>query len=162
MSDVIRAVFEAAEGTYIPDQILARVVHGRFDEFLNPEGGDAAEFGASSDAVERLSGVAASGYFDVEVEDIAEYIWIDLSLNERLAYPVLLDAEGGDEARCNAVMAVLGCGPNEADATIASIFDRIRADELGDDRLAVLEALSRRAVGFSGRIRWDDEGEALL
>jgi len=151
MTEVIKAVFVSADGLYLPDQVLAHVIHKRFDEFLGPEERDATEFRSNFEIVNDLDGEIDFGYADVETEDLADYIWTDMSYDERRAYP-LLGVDGDETARREAVMFAVGCGPQEAEAIIASVFDRIRTADLGDDARLVLEALSRRATGMSGRI----------
>lgn len=158
MTEVIKAVFAAADGFYLADQVLAQVIHERFDEFLHPEERDATEFRSSMEVVDDLDGGTELGYLDVEAEDLAEHIWIEMSYDERKAYP-MLGVDGDEQVRRDAVMFAVGCGPHEADAIISSVFDRIRAEDLGEDPRLVVEALSRRAMGTSGLIRGSvDEG----
>lgn len=161
MTAVIKAVFAAADGFYLPDQVLAQVVHKRFDEFLHPDGRDATEFRSNMEIVDDLDGATELGYLDVEAEDLADYIWTEMSYDERKAYP-MLGVDGDEQVRRDAVMFAVGCGPHEAGAIIASVFDRIRAEDLGEDPRLVIEALSRRATSTSGLVRDDpdDEGDS--
>lgn len=156
MTEVIKAVFAAADGFYLPDQVLAQIIHKRFDDYLHPDDRDATEFRSNIEIVDDLDGASELGYLDVEAEDLAEYIWTDMSFDERKAYP-MLGVDGGEQVRRDAVMFAVGCGPHEAEAVIASVFDRIRAEALGEDPRLVIEALSRRATGTSGLVRDDSD-----
>lgn len=158
MIAVIKAVFAAADGFYLPDQVLAQVVHKRFDEFLRPDERDATEFRSNMEIVDDLDGATELGYLNVEAENLAEYIWTEMSYDERKAYP-MVGVDGDEQVRRDAIMFAVGCGPHEADAIIASVIDRIRAEDVGEDPRLVIEALSRRATGTSDLIRDDSDDE---
>lgn len=146
---VVVVIFAAADDLYLPDQPLARVVTHRFDEFLNVNGRDATEFVTRSVDQPGLGGepAAAAGAVagpdpsdDVDAADLADYIWTDLSLDERRAVGVL-GITDNDEQR-QAVQDATGCGPSEAAGIVAGIHHQIRRHcQDRDTALAVISHL---------------------
>ena len=128
--DVLTAVFAAARGCYLPDQTLAKVIARRFDEFLDPDNRDVndttspadpddlAEFGPADPATE--------GELErVEVTDVADWLWVEFSYEERTIYP-FLDIPDTEVARIASVALVLGCREGEAEAILGAMLAKIR------------------------------------
>lgn len=128
--DVINSVFSAAGGRYLPDQTLARVIARRFDEFLDGDNRDVSDI-ASLVAPEDLAefGPAdprSEGQFErVAAADIADWLWVEFSHEERTIFP-FLDVPESEGARIAAVVLVLGCGDGEAEAILGAMFAKIR------------------------------------
>jgi hypothetical protein len=130
LQDVIAAVFTAAAGSYLPDQLLARVVARRFDEFLDPGGRDVSAYTSPADpeTIIDLAPVAQTAELDLdrmEAADVADWLWVEFSRDERIVYP-LLNIAGDHDGRVASVVMILGCGEAEAGAIIAAIFAKIR------------------------------------
>lgn len=128
--DVIAAVFAAADGRYLPDQILAKVITRRFDAFLDPDNRDVAPYTSPADpeTVIYLSPADPTSDEDndrIDAADLADWLWIEFSFDERTIYP-FLDMSDSDEGRLAALVLILGCGPAEAEATLDSMFAKIR------------------------------------
>lgn len=151
---VVVVIFAAADDLYLPDQPLARVVTHRFDEFLNVNDRDATEFvtrsvdqpvpggdaAAAAGAAAGADAGAADPTDDVDAADLADYIWTDLSVDERRAVGVLGHADN-DEQR-QAVQDATGCGPSEAAGIVAGIHHQIRRHcQDRDTALAVISHL---------------------
>lgn len=128
--DVIAAVFAAAGGSYLPDQTLARVIARRFDEFLDPDGRDVTAYTVPADP-QRLSEFAladptADEHLErIEAADLADWLWVEFSWEERAIYP-LLDVPEGEDGRIASVVMILECGEEEAKATLDAMIARIR------------------------------------
>lgn len=128
--EVIAAIFTAAGDCYLPDQILARVVARRFDEFLDP---DTRDVSATTSAVDPEH-LAAYGHSDPTAEeqfdqvvaaDVADWLWVGFSAAERSIFP-FLDVPETPDARIAAVVLILGCGEGEARAVLKAMFAKIR------------------------------------
>ncbi|TCC38886.1 hypothetical protein [Kribbella speibonae] len=128
--DVIAAVFAAADGFYLPDQALARVVARRFDEFLDPDGRDVAAYTSPADPETISDFSSADPTTDVHLErieaaDIADWLWTEFTWEERTIYP-FLDVPENEDGRIASVVIILGCGDEEAKATIDAMLTKIR------------------------------------
>ena len=128
--DVLAAVFSAARGCYLPDQTLAKVIARRFDEFLDPDSRDVSDTTAPADPEDLAefgpADLATDGHLErVEATDVADWLWVEFSYEERSAYP-FLDIPDTQDARIAAVVLVLGCGAGEAEAVLGAMFAKIR------------------------------------
>lgn len=143
--DVIGGVFEAADHLYLADQVLATVMTQRFDTFLNADQRDATEFTAF-DPADDTNAAIGDDYSAIDVHDLAAHLWDDMSHDERRTVAVMT-VDGGQDARRDAVMAAVGCGPQEADALLNDVFNRIVAFAADTGREAELvELLTHRAA----------------
>lgn len=128
--DVIAAVFTATGGGYLPDQTLARVVARRFDEFLDPDGRDVGAY-ASPANPQTISDLGPADPTTqsllerIEAADVADWLWVEFSYEERTIYPVLNIPED-DDGRIASVVLILGCGETEAAAILDAMFAKIR------------------------------------
>jgi hypothetical protein len=127
--DVLCAVFDAADGLYLRDQELARVMVARFEEFLDVDSRDVAEFASAlPDGAARVpDGTDVTA--DVDAADLADWLWVEFSADERTTVSVLEDlgsAEQDDDAWRDAVVAAVGCGQLEAEALIESVQAQVR------------------------------------
>jgi hypothetical protein len=150
--DVITAIFTAAGGCYLPDQILARVIARRFDEFLDPDKRDVSDTTSPTApahlAVYGPADPTAEDQFDrVAAADAADWIWVEFSAEERSIYP-FLDIPETPDARIAAVILILGCGEGEAEAILEAMFAKIRqhapTPEFGRHILDELTAIYNR------------------
>lgn len=127
---VIAAVFAASDGCYLTDQTLARLIAHRFDEFLNPDGRDAAAYTTPADpsTISDLSPAdlaADESLESVDAAGVADWLWIEFTREERIVSRSL-DACQGEDGRLTSVALALGCGEEEARATIGATFAKIR------------------------------------
>jgi hypothetical protein len=150
--DVIAAVFVAAGGFYLPDQTLARVIARRFDEFLDPDGRDVSSYTSPADP-ETISDFSPADpttddhLAHIEAADIADWLWVEFTWEERTIYP-FLDVPEDEDGRIASVVIILGCGEGEAKATIDAMLAKIREHAPSVERaryvLDELTAIHRR------------------
>lgn len=128
--DVIAAVFAAAGGLYLPDQTLASIIARRFDEFLDPDGRDVSDYTSPVDpeTIRELSSAdpTTDDHLErIEAADIADWLWVEFTWEERSIYP-FLDVPEDEDSRIASVVLILGCGEEEAKATIDAMLAKIR------------------------------------
>lgn len=150
--DVIAAIFVAAGGFYLPDQTLARVIARRFDGFLDPNGRDVSSYTSPADPETISDFSPADPTTDdhlarIEAADIADWLWVEFNWEERTIYP-FLDVPEDENGRIASVVIILGCGEEEAKATIDAMLAKIRKHapsvEEARDVLDELTAIHRR------------------
>ncbi len=150
--NVITAIFTATGDCYLPDQILARIIARRFDKFLDPENRDVSDATSPTDpghlASYGLADLTAEDQFDqVAAADVADWLWVEFSADERAIYP-FLDVPETLDARIAAVILILSCGEGEAQAVMETMFAKIRehatTPEFGRHILEELTAIYKR------------------